>query len=244
MSKSKVRNVVSVEVDEFQPEVPQSNWREARKESHARGAKLEIGAGWELFTFAILLIGFASLWVGRSNIGSRTEVVLAVIALMSGVALAAITGKYYATESMPRKWIGLIALPMGGILLALSLVFKTNPLWSWFASIGFALTIGGWGIRRLAGESWVRALSLGLVFFIPFSFLKDSILPDEIQNSWEENAEQLAFWYGGVWADYNKVPFTPISDSVDTGQANSHCPKREVERRAIPKLLPSTSFGE
>ncbi len=105
MSKSKVRNVVSVEVDDFQPEVPKSIGVRFEKSPRRRAQSYNlvlVGA----IHFRNLLIGFASLWVGRSNIGSRTEVVFAITALLSGVAWAAITGKYYATESMRENGSG------------------------------------------------------------------------------------------------------------------------------------------
>jgi hypothetical protein len=225
MPKSKVRNVVSVEVDELHPQLPQPNWREGRIESKAERAKLPVGTWWELLTFAILSIGFASLWIGKGNFGSRTEVPYAMGLLLLGVAVAAITGKFYATESALRKTMGLAALMAGGIALGISLALNTNPQWSWLVSLGFALAFFGWGIRRLAEESWIRALSLGLVFFIPFGFLKNSIVPSGIQNRWEEKIDQLAFWYGGVWADFNKVPFTPVSDEAALSDGESQKPK-------------------
>ncbi len=61
---------------------------------------------------------------------------------------------------------------MGGMFLGLSLIFNSNPTWSWFAAIGFALTFADGEFGDWLGESWVRASRLDLSFLSLWLFEK------------------------------------------------------------------------
>ncbi len=219
MPKSKVRNVVSVEVEDFHPVATESNWRENRVETKSERKKPNLSAIWELCAVGGLLVGLVSIIVGRNNFGSQSEVPFSLVILLIGIGIAAITGQFCEKESASKRIAGIATLLAGVVLLCLSIVWNKMPGWSWLLSIGLGLTVFGWGLRRLAEEGWLRAISLGLVMVVPFLFLKDSLLPARTLSSWQTSVDQLTFWYAGVWADINKIPFTPIADeSVTTKQ--------------------------
>jgi hypothetical protein len=215
MPKSKVRNVVSVEVEEFNPVVAEPTWRESHVETKTERKKASLGAWWELSTGGALFVGLLSIILGRSNFGTQTEVPFSLVILLLGVCIAAISGRFYASEAVSRRIVGLVAFLVGVAFLCLSIVWNRLPEWSWLLSIGLGLTMFGWGLRRLVDESWIRVFSLGLVLIVPFLFLKDSLLPARTLSALQTNIDQLTFWYAGVWADVNKVPFTPFADESE-----------------------------
>jgi hypothetical protein len=220
MPKSKVRSVVSVEVDEVdelnnipalaEPEESVS-WREER-EAVARKVKIpsDLGQWWELlFGVSLVLIG-VTLFRSWSVLGTQIDILITLVMAAIAIGMAGISGEYSEKESKARLVCGWLAWSFGTFCALIAIVKGPLPSSLWFLLPGLFFSILGWGIRRLTGESWLRILSLSLIGIAPILFVRDGIM-----EGIREYVNQVAFWYAGIISDMQRIPSAPLENGIE-----------------------------
>jgi hypothetical protein len=218
MPKSKIRNAISVEVEieDQRAEISDPTWYAEREQEaeRRRKDKIELGLWWDALAGLVLVVGLCSIFLTNGNIGTKTDIYASLVFLTSGVIFSGVYGKLHGKETRARLLMGWSFWAVGLGLVCCSLLFRENPTWSRLLCLGLVFAAIGWALRRLIGESFVRALSIGLVLILPFLVLDGTILLKEVLEGMKDFINQTTLWYAGVFADIWSIPFFPIEGGI------------------------------
>ncbi len=215
MSKNKGRTSVLVDVEEFEAPAPVFDIATDDSPIIERAAfKSDLGYWWDCLAGLVLLQASLSLIVSGSKLLEQSDIALGLTVLLVAIAFAILTGRFAGKESGGRKVFGFVMVAAGlafGIAgFALGGLPDSSPLI--YAAIG--LTIAGWSLRRLLGENVVRCLSLGLVVALPLLFLESASFIGAQFAVIRGYINYSVYWFVGVIADLNHVPFSQIDDGI------------------------------
>jgi len=223
MQNTKIRSSVAVDVEDLdfvRHDVPM-----IEEPLEVRPVfKSNLGVWWEALVAVALVLVFWNVFRSWKVFAERTDVALPLLLAVVAIAVASITGRFAGEGSVARKLFGYVLLAVGLGLAVWALVSGPLPKSSLLTSAAVGLTIAGWSLRRLLGESSVRCLSLGILVALPMGFLDSGFLTNGLVDKLEElvgdsfllpaNCDQSVFWFTSVLADYNGVPHLPKEGGI------------------------------
>jgi len=208
MQNTKVRSSVTVDVEELdvvRHEVPLIEDPIVERPVF----KSDLGVWWEALAAVVLLVAFWNIFRSIKVFGENTDVALFLLLAVVTVTFAAIAGRFAGKENIVRKLVGYLAIVGGFAFAVVAATTDLLPKSSLLTSAAVGLTITGWALRRLLGESIFRCISLGLFVALPIGFLNGSFLMNGFELSTKELVDQSVFWYTSALADFNDVSNLP-----------------------------------
>ena len=171
--------------------------------------KSDLGIWWEALAAVVLLAAFWNIFRSIKVFWENTDVAVFLLLAIITVTFAAIAGRYVGQENIARKLSGYLALVCGFAFAIVAAITDQLPKSSHFTIAAVGLTITGWALRRLLGESVFRCISLGLLVALPIGFLNGSYLMNGFETNTKELVDQSVFWYTSALADFNDVSNLP-----------------------------------
>ncbi len=215
MSKNKGRTSVQVDVEEFEVAAPAFNLATDESPIIDRAVfKSNLGFWWDCLAGLVFLQSLLSIFLSGSKLLEHSDVAFGLIIVLLSVATAIITGRYAGTETNERKVFGFVLIALGLVAGVLAILAGSLPNSSPLTYAAIGLTLAGWSLRRLLGESSVRCVSLGLVAGLPLLFLEHSSYIGEQFAVVRSFLEYIAYWMTGVVADLNQVAFSPLDKGI------------------------------
>jgi len=223
MSKNKGRTSVQVDIDEMDAVAPDFDIVDAESPIAERAVfKSDLGFWWECLAGLVLLQAFLVVFLAGSKILEHSDIAFALLIIFISIVFAILTGRFAGEESAGRKGFGFIMIGFGLVFgiaaFAVGALPNSSPLT--YAAIG--LTVAGWSLRRLLGESVLRCLSLGLVAAAPVLFLESTTFAGVIVEKVRLLIDSTAYWFAGVIADLNHVPFSPVDKGIKFSAGELH----------------------
>lgn len=213
MSKAKVRTTVPVNVEEF--DVIRHEVAPIEEVIIERPVfKSDLGTWWEGLCAVVLLVAFGNVIRSGTVFWSRLDIVFAWILVLVGISVAAISGRYAGEQTQIKKVLGVLLVVLGLGFGIVAIAWGPLPNSSHWTSAAIGLTISGWSVRRLLGESIVRSFSLGLAAALPLGFLNGGYLLRVWGTQIKTFVDQAVFWYAGIMADLNSVTNAPIDGGL------------------------------